>query len=326
VIALGGSETRVGFVGLGNIGKPMATRLLEWGGGLTVFDLEADPLRELQLRGARAASSVGELAAECGVVCVMVNTDDQVRDVMGEILGAARAGTVVAVHSTISPDLPPRLEDLAGRHDLLFADAPVSGGAMGAAEGTLAIMVGGTDAAYDAVREPFGLMGTEVVHCGPAGNGTAAKLARNLLHFVAFTATGEALRLAEAAGVDLVTLGRIVRHTDSITGGPGAIMHRDTTAPLTPDDGWTPVFEHVLALGTKDLAHAIDLADRLDVEVPMARYAREHLAEALGLRAVGGEMVSTGSTSDAVPGSTSDAVPGSTSDAVPGSTTEGSLS
>jgi 3-hydroxyisobutyrate dehydrogenase-like beta-hydroxyacid dehydrogenase len=279
-----GSESGpVGFVGLGNIGKPMAKRLLAWGGGLTVFDLAPAPVAELEKAGARAAASVGELAAECQVICVMVNTDDQVSDVMVGILGAARPGTTIAVHSTISPDLPPRFEDLAGRHDLLFVDAPVSGGAMGAADGSLAIMVGGSDAAFAAVSEPLSLMGSEVVHCGPAGNGTAAKLARNLLHFVAFTATGEALRLAEAAGIDLVALGRIVRHTDAITGGPGAIMHRDTTAPLAPDDGWTSIFEHVLAIGSKDLAHAIELADRLGVDVPMAQYAEAHLAEALGL-------------------------------------------
>ncbi|HEX2894852.1 MAG TPA: NAD(P)-dependent oxidoreductase [Marmoricola sp.] len=284
-------ETRVGFVGLGNIGKPMALRLASWPGGLTVYDVVPDPLRELEKAGARVASSLADLAAECAVISVMVRDDDQVRDVIGEILGAARPGTVVAVHSTVSPDLPPQLEDLAGRHDLLLVDAPVSGGAMGAADGTLAIMVGGSDAAYDAVRGPLGLMGSEIVHCGPAGNGTAAKLARNLLHFVAFTATGEALRLAEAAGVDLVALGRIVRHTDAITGGPGAIMHRATTAPLAPEDGWTPIFEHVLALGSKDLAHAIELAGQLGVEVPMAQYAAEHLGEALGLASTGSTAV-----------------------------------
>ncbi|MBO9521893.1 MAG: NAD(P)-dependent oxidoreductase [Nocardioidaceae bacterium] len=273
-------------MGLGNIGKPMAQRLTAWGGGLTVYDVAPSAVAEAESAGARVAAGVADLAAECAVICVMVNTDEQVRDVMGEILGAAKPGTAIVVHSTISPDLPPRLEDLAGRHDLLLVDAPVSGGAMGAAEGTLAIMVGGTDEAFAAVEGPLRSMGTEVVHCGPAGNGTAAKLARNLLHFVAFTATGEALRLAEAAGIDLVALGRIVRHTDAITGGPGAIMHRGTTAPLRPEDGWTSIFEHVLAIGEKDLAHAIELADRLGVEVPMATYAQEHLAAALGLRKV----------------------------------------
>ena len=277
------SVDRCGFIGLGNIGKPMALRLASWPGGLTVYDVVPEATKEAEQAGARVAESVAGLAAECDVVCVMVNTDEQVRDVMGEVLGAARSGTTVAVHSTISPDLPPRLEDLAGRHDLLFVDAPVSGGAMGAADGSLAIMVGGTDAAYDAVKEPFALMGSEVVHCGPAGSGTAAKLARNLLHFVAFTATGEAQRLAEAAGIDLVALGRIVRHTDSITGGPGAIMHRDTTAPLAPDDGWTSIFEHVRAIGEKDLTHAVELADRLGVEVPMAHFALDNLGAALGL-------------------------------------------
>jgi 3-hydroxyisobutyrate dehydrogenase len=274
---------RVGFVGLGNIGRPMATRLLAWPGGLTVFDINSDPVAELERAGARAGASVAGLAAECGVICVMVNTDDQVRDVMGQVLGAARPGTAIVVHSTVSPDLPPRLEDLAGRHDLLLVDAPVSGGAIGADGGTLAIMVGGTDAAYDAVRGPLGLMGTEVVHCGPIGNGTAAKLARNLLHFVAFTATGEALRLAEAAGVDLVALGRVVRHTDAITGGPGAIMHRDTTAPLDRDDFWWGVFDHVRALGEKDLSFAVELAATLGVDVPRAELARENLAKGLGL-------------------------------------------
>ena len=276
-------QARVGFIGLGNIGKPMAVRLTKWDGGLTVFDIAPEPLAELSAAGAKVASSVAELAAECDVISIMVNTDEQVRDVMGQIFGAAKPGTALVVHSTISPDLPPRLEDLGGRHDLLVVDAPVSGGAMGAGDGTLAIMVGGTEAAFEAVRGPLGLMGSEVVHCGPIGNGTAAKLARNLLHFVAFTATGEALRLAEAAGIDLQALGRIVRHTDSITGGPGAIMHRGTTKPIEPGDFWLSIFEHVRAIGEKDLAHAIELADRLGIDVPMAHFAQENLSAALGL-------------------------------------------
>jgi 3-hydroxyisobutyrate dehydrogenase-like beta-hydroxyacid dehydrogenase len=275
--------TRIGFIGLGAIGRPMAHRLTAWDGGLTVSDIDPEPLAELEDAGARAASSVADLAAECGVISVMVNTDDQVRDVIRQIAPAARAGTVVAVHSTISPSLPREIETIGRNHDLLVLDAPVSGGAMGAADGTLAIMVGGPDAAFAAVMEPLALLGTEVVHCGPVGSGTAAKLARNLLHFVAFTAVGEAQRLAEAAGIDLQELGRIVRHTDSITGGPGAIMHRATAREMAPDDDWFPIFDHVRALGEKDLAHVIELAGQLDVDVPMAQFASVHLAAALGL-------------------------------------------
>ena len=109
------------------------------------------------------------------------------------------------------------------------------------------------------------------MHAGPIGAGTKFKLARNLMHFVAFTAATEAQRLAEAAGLDLVELGEVVRHTDAITGGPGAIMHRDTTAPIAEDDFWHGVFEHVRALGEKDLRFAIALADELGVDVPLAR-------------------------------------------------------
>lgn len=273
---------RVGFIGLGDIGAPMAKRLLAWPGGLTVFDLAPKPVEKLVAAGARAATSVAELAAECSVISIMVNTDDQVRDVVGQILGAAKPGTVIAVHSTISLDLPGRLEDLAGRHDLLLADAPVSGGAMGADAGTLAILFGGTDEAFAAVEAPFALMGNEVVHCGPAGKGTAFKLARNMLHFISYTATDEALRLAEAAGLNLQDLGRIVRHTDAITGGAGAIMHRDNAGTMTESDPWWGIFQLPLNLAHKDLGHALEMAEGLGVDVPMARYAQENIGAALG--------------------------------------------
>ena len=121
------------------------------------------------------------------------------------------------------------------------------------------------------------------VHAGRVGAGTRMKLARNLIHFVAFTAVTEAQRLAEAADLDLVALGEVVRHTDAITGGPGAIMHRDTTAPLDPDDFWWGVLDHVRALGEKDLSFAIELAGTLGVDVPLAQLARERLAKGLGL-------------------------------------------
>ena len=162
-------------------------------------------------------------------------------------------------------------------------DAPVSGGPMGAADGSLAIMVGGSDDAFAVARPALVAMGSKVVHAGPLGAGTRMKLARNLIHFVAFTAVTEAQRLAEAAGLDLLALGDVVRHTDAITGGPGAIMHRATTAPIAPDDFWHGVFDHVRALGEKDLSHAIALADELGVDVPLAREALPRLGKGLGL-------------------------------------------
>jgi 3-hydroxyisobutyrate dehydrogenase len=154
---------------------------------------------------------------------------------------------------------------------------------MGAAAGTLALMVGGSDEAFAACQKPFALLGNLVVHAGPVGAGTRMKLARNLIHFVAFTAVTEAQRLAEEAGLNLADLGNVVRHSDKITGGPGSIMWRTTTAPLEADDSWLPIMSHVHALGDKDLMLAIELADELGVDVPLARLAREHLGPGLGL-------------------------------------------
>jgi 3-hydroxyisobutyrate dehydrogenase-like beta-hydroxyacid dehydrogenase len=276
---------RVGFVGLGNIGKPMALRLARAGVEPGVYDVAAAPVSELQAAGASAAESVADLASRVDVVCVMVRDDDQVREVLGEAMGAARDPLTVVVHSTVAPTTPGDLAETAGRHGVRLLDAPVSGGPMGAEAGSLAILVGGSDDDFATVRPVLELMGTLVVHAGPVGAGTRLKLARNLLHFVSFTAATEARRLAEAAGLDLVALGQVVRHTDAITGGPGAIMHRDSTSTLNPDDFWYGVLDHVRALGEKDLGFALELADELAVDLPLARLALGRLGPGLGLPA-----------------------------------------
>lgn len=272
---------RVGFVGLGNIGKPMALRLAATEGfALQVYDVAPAPVAELVAAGATAAASVR--AMDVDVVCVMVRDDDQVRDVAAEV----PHGTVLVVHSTVAPSTPGELA--AEGHTIL--DAPVSGGAMGAADGSLALMVGGTEEAFAAARPVLDALGSKVVHAGPIGAGTKFKLARNLMHFVAFTAATEAQQLAEAAGLSIKELGEVVRHTDAITGGPGAIMHRETTAQLAPGDFWHAVFGNVNSLGVKDLGFAIQLAHELGVDVPLAELAIERLGPGLGL------PPSTGST------------------------------
>jgi len=279
---------RVGFVGLGDIGKPMARclagRQATAGIELRVFDLASEPVEELVAAGARAVTSVAELA-DSDVLCVMVNTDDQVRSVLAEVLAAATGtshGPTVALHSTVAPETPAELAALAAEHGVAVVDAPVSGGAAGAADGTLAIMIGGTGEAFEAVRPVMEQMAGKVVHAGPIGAGTRFKLARNLMHYTAFCAATEAQRLAEAAGLDIVALGEVVRHTDAITGGPGAIMHRDTTAQMEPGSFWYGAFDHLRQLADKDLSFAIGLAEELGVDVPLARLARERLPSGLG--------------------------------------------
>ncbi len=279
--------TSVGFVGLGNIGKPMALRIASVAQDrdleLWVHDLAAGPVADLVAAGAHASPSVPDLAPRVQVLCVMVRDDDQVRDVLDQALETAREGLTVVVHSTVGPDTPAALEELAAGRGVRVLDAPVSGGAMGAGDGRLAIMVGGSEEAVSSARPVLDVLGAKIVHAGAIGAGTRMKLARNLMHFVAYAAATEAQRLAEASGLDLKVLGEVVRYTDAITGGAGAIMHRGTTGPLSVDDVWRGVFEPLRTLAEKDLSQAIELADQLGVEVPLAQLALAELPAGLGL-------------------------------------------
>jgi len=203
--------------------------------------------------------------------------------VVRAVAAAAGRPVIVAIHATIGPGTAAELAAEVAHTGAEVMDAPVSGGFMGAQDGRLAVMVGGSRAAYERCREPFGCWADLIMHMGPVGAGTRAKLARNLLHFAAFTAAAEAQRLAEAAGVDLRKLGRVVRHSDAVTGGAGAIMLRPTTAPLDTDDPLREILEHVRALGEKDLSLALDLGAGLGVDLPMARLALGSFAAGLGL-------------------------------------------
>lgn len=282
----GGTGTRVGFIGLGSMGAPMAKKLLGWSGGLTVCDTRAEVVSPFTEAGAEAAATPGELAAKCGVVCIAVVDDRQVRDVLtgtNGVLSTAAAGTVVAVHSTIGDESAIEFARLCAGHGVDLIDAPVTGGAAGADSGRLAVMIGGPESAVAAVREPFGCFADMVVHAGGVGAGTRMKLARNLLHFISFTAATEAQRLAEAAGLDITVLGKIVRHSDAVTGGAGSIMLRDTTAPLEEGDFWLPILTHVRELGEKDLHLALALGDRLGTDLPLAELALSRLGAGLGV-------------------------------------------
>lgn len=275
--------TVAGFVGLGNIGAPMATRLLANEGGLVVFDVRAEACEPFVAKGATAAEDVAEVGRLADVVSIVVRDDAQVRDVVGQLLATPRAGQVLAIHSTIRASTAEELAADAEPWGVAVVDAPISGGAMGAADGTLAVMVGGSPEAVEACRPVFAHFATMVSHLGPVGAGTRTKLARNLMHFVAFTAAGEASRLAAAAGIDVAELGRIVRHTDAVTGGPGAIMLRDSVGALAPDDPWYGILENVRSLGDKDLSQALEMAGELGVATPLASLAVERLGIELGV-------------------------------------------
>lgn len=290
----GPGQIRLGYVGLGNIGGPMAASLTAWSDELTVFDLSADAVAKLVDAGATAASSLVDLATRADIIGICVLNDDQVRTVVsgaGGLLEAATPGTIIAVHSTISPQTATELAAHCADKGVTLLDAPISGGAAGAEQRRLAIMVGGDREAYLRLKEPYAAVSDMLVHAGnDVGAGTKMKLARNLMHFVAFTAAMEASRLAEAAGIDITKLGKVVRHTDAITGGPGAIMLRDTTADVAPDDFWHDVLIPVRGLGEKDLALALELGRELDVDLPLGEIALRDFAAELGVPHQEGEQ------------------------------------
>ncbi|HEX3547263.1 MAG TPA: NAD(P)-dependent oxidoreductase [Mycobacterium sp.] len=275
-------NVKLGYIGLGKMGAPMAKRLVDWPGGVTVYDIRAEAMTALAEAGASLADGVTDVAS-ADIISVTVLDDEQVREVVGELAANAKPGTVIAIHSTISPSTAVELAEELQPQGIHVIDAPVSGGGRAANKGELATMVGATDEAFALVKEPFSLWASLVVHAGEPGAGTRMKLARNMLHYVSFAAACEASRLAEASGLNLQDLGKVVRHTDAITGGAGSIMFRDDTKPLEADNFLYEPFLHARILGEKDLSLALALGEALSEQLPLAEVALKNLAAGLGV-------------------------------------------
>ncbi len=275
-------DVKLGYIGLGKMGAPMAQRLVDWPGGLIVFDIRTEAMTPFAEKGAQLADSVADVA-EADIISVTVLDDEQVREVVGTLAKNAKPGTVVAIHSTISDSTAVKLAEDLEPQGIHIVDAPVSGGGRAAKKGELAAMVGATDEAFAIIKRPFSLWASLVIHAGQPGAGTRMKLARNMLHYISFAAACEASKLAEKCGLNLQDLGQVVRHTDAITGGAGSIMYRDDTKPIPPDSFLYQPFLHARILGEKDLSLALALGQSVSVELPLAEVALERLAEGLGV-------------------------------------------
>ncbi|WP_082961693.1 NAD(P)-dependent oxidoreductase [Mycobacterium sp. 852002-51152_SCH6134967] len=275
-------DVKLGYIGLGNQGAPMAKRLVDWPGGLVVFDVRTEAMTPLVELGAGVADSVADVA-KADIISVTVLNDAQVRDVVGQLGEHAAPGTVIAIHSTIEPDTAGELAEQLRDKEIHIVDAPVSGGAGAADKGELAVMVGADDEAFAKVKPVFKKWASLVVRAGEPGAGTRMKLARNMLTFIGFAASCEAMRLAEAAGLDLQKLGRVVRHSDAQSGGPGAIIVRDDMSDLTPDHWLYDMFTHTRGLAEKDLSLALALGEATGTELPLAEIALQNLAAGLGV-------------------------------------------
>ena len=276
------AQPHLGYIGLGSMGAPMARRLVGWAGGLVVYDVRAEASAPFADAGAEVAASIADVAA-ADLISITVLDDAQVRDVVGELARHASPGTVIAIHSTIADSTAAELADQLAPQGIAVIDAPVSGGGGAADKGELAVMVGAPREVYERVKPVFKQWASLVIRAGEPGAGTRMKLARNMLTFTAFAAACEAMRLAEAAGIDLQALGRVVRHTDALTGGPGAIMIRDNMGDVDPGHWLYDTFTHTRGLGEKDLKLALALGDSVDIDLPLAQIAVRTLAAGLGV-------------------------------------------
>lgn len=259
--------SRVGVVGLGAMGAPIARRLLATrapGDEVWVADTVPEAAAAFADSGASVAS-VAELAQAVDVACVVVRDDAEVGAVVAE-LAAVSSPPVVVVHATVAPEATPLLA--SAYPALRVVDAPVSGGVGAAASGELAVMVGAAAEDLEACAPVLARIGTVVLHVGPLGAGTRLKLARNLVQYVAFCAAAEAQRLVVDSGLDPADLAAVMRHTDALTGGPGA---------LVGGAGATLRRAHLTALGEKDLDLALRLAGELGRELPLTALARQRL-------------------------------------------------
>ncbi len=204
----------IGFIGLGNMGAPMAHNLLKAGHQLSVFDLNAVAVENLVNAGALPVDSPTAIAqGNAELIITMLPAAPHVKSVyLGEngLIASSRAGVMLIDCSTIDPHSAREVAKAAAEHGNPMLDAPVSGGTGGAAAGTLTFMVGGSDADFDRAQPILAAMGKNIVHCGAAGNGQVAKVANNMLLGISMIGVAEAMALGVALGMDAKTLAGVI--------------------------------------------------------------------------------------------------------------------
>ncbi|PYV19275.1 MAG: 2-hydroxy-3-oxopropionate reductase [Acidobacteria bacterium] len=242
------SKERIGFIGLGVMGLPMAGHLLRAGYPLTVYNRTASKTADLASQGARVAKAPSGVAEQSDVVITMVSDSPDVEAVVAGpsgVIEGVRPGSVVIDMSTVAPLLEQRLDELLRGRGATLLDAPVSGGDVGARNATLAIMVGGDRTAFDRVRPILETMGKKLTHCGPAGSGQLTKLCNQILVSVNLLAMCEALLFAHRSGLDPMLV------IDAVKEGAAGSWQLANLGPRVARRDFTPGF--MIDLMQKDL-------------------------------------------------------------------------
>jgi len=254
---------KVGFIGLGIMGQPMATHLLESGYEMVVLDRVASRMEPLLSQGAKAAGSPKEVASMSEVVVTMLPNSPDVREVVlgarGAIEGAGTGKTVIDM-STISPEVTREIASELTKKGIKVLDAPVSGGELGAKAATLSIMVGGEKGVFEENLPIFQVLGKKIVHVGPSGFGQTVKLCNQVVCGMGILGVCEGIMLASRAGVDLEKMLEVVG------AGAGASWMVSNLGPKIVSRDFEPGF--MVKLQQKDLGLALDTARSLSLPLP----------------------------------------------------------
>jgi 3-hydroxyisobutyrate dehydrogenase len=269
---------RVGVIGLGKMGRPMALNLLKAGHELTVYNRSQAVVQELAAAGAKPATGPADVSASADVVLTVLPTLQSVEEIYLGADGLAtnvRPGQTLIDHSTVSPDLSRRIAEAARGRGAGFLDAPVSGGPARAEDGSLTIMVGGDSETFERAQPVLSILGQNVRLCGPSGAGTVVKLVNQLLVGIHTAAAAEALVFGTKAGADPQVL------LDVIGSSFGGSTMLNRNAPLIMQRKFEPATSIRLLL--KDLGLIHDLGDDLDVRLLLSALSEQLFIEARAL-------------------------------------------
>jgi 3-hydroxyisobutyrate dehydrogenase-like beta-hydroxyacid dehydrogenase len=273
--------SKIGFIGLGRIGKPMAENIFDAGYDLTVYDLRAESVAKLVSRGAVAAQSPREVAARAEIIALAVVDDVQVEEVLTSVHGvfeSAPPGSIVAIHSTVLPQTVKRLAEIALRKGVHVIDAPVSGGETGARRKSLCYMVGGEASLLERCREVFSTSAAQIFHMGELGSGAAAKLIVQVVTCLNMLAAHEAESIAGRTGLNFAALQQVLHLSSAQSFVVDNWLDRFKLAqdPMEIRRRRTEVFK-------KSLAPALELARQLGLSLGGAELAERLMPRIMGI-------------------------------------------
>ncbi|OMF16950.1 2-hydroxy-3-oxopropionate reductase [Paenibacillus amylolyticus] len=258
-------KKRIGFIGLGIMGRPMSLNLIRAGYDVSVYDINQTAVMSLADAGARGAASPKEVAEHSDVIFTMLPNSEHVRTVITSeqgVLAGANTGSIIIDMSSISPVVSKELAQLVSKSGLYMLDAPVSGGEPKAIDGTLAIMVGGNEMIFESVREVLQVVGQDVTRVGDNGSGATAKLANQIIVNLNIAAMSEALVFAAKAGIDVEKMYQAIR-----SGLAGSAV-LDAKVPLILDRNF--VAGGRIDINLKDMTNVMETAHDIGVPLPLS--------------------------------------------------------